>query len=82
MEKDWVKIFESNQPFQAEVIKGLLLENGINAVLVNKQDSSYTIALPGLAEIYVHASQQVDAVRVMAAAQEERADGGEEQEQA
>lgn len=81
MEKDWVKIFESNQPFQAEVIKGLLLENGINAVLVNKQDSSYTIALPGLAEIYVHASQQVDAVRLMAAA-EEKEEGGEEQEQA
>ncbi|ASZ10284.1 DUF2007 domain-containing protein [Chitinophaga pendula] len=77
MEKDWVKVFESNQPFRAEVVKGLLLEHGINAVLVNKQDSSYMIALPGLAEIYVHISQQVEAIRLMAASE-----GGEESEQA
>jgi hypothetical protein len=61
MEKDWIKVFATNMPFEAELIKGMLLENGVNAVLLNRQDSSYITALPGQAEVYVHASQEAQA---------------------
>ncbi len=61
MEKDWIKVFATNMPFEAELIKGMLLENGVNAVLLNRQDSSYTTALPGQAEVYVHVSQEAQA---------------------
>ncbi|HVI43902.1 MAG TPA: DUF2007 domain-containing protein [Chitinophaga sp.] len=58
MEKDWVKIFSTDLVFEAEIVKGMLLEHGINAVLLNRQSSSYTIALPGQAELYVHESEE------------------------
>lgn len=31
----------SNQLFELEMMKGFLIENGINAIVMNKQDSSY-----------------------------------------
>lgn len=65
MEKDWVKIFATNQTFRAEIVKGMLQEYGVNAVLVNRVDSSYLVTLPGMAEIYVHESQEADAIRLL-----------------
>lgn len=65
MEKDWVKIFATNQLFRAEIVKGMLQENGINAVLINRLDSSYLGALPGMAELYVHLSQEGEAIRLL-----------------
>ena len=58
MEKDWVKFFSSDRPFEAEIVKGMLLENDIEAVLLNRQSSSYNITLPGQVELYVHESQE------------------------
>lgn len=58
MEKDWIKIFSSDRIFEAEIVKGMLLDNGIEAVLLNRQSSSYSISLPGQAELYVHISQE------------------------
>ncbi|HEU4551241.1 MAG TPA: DUF2007 domain-containing protein [Chitinophaga sp.] len=65
MEKDWIKIFATDRPFEAEMVKGMLLENGVNAVLLNRQDSSYIQALPGQAEIYVHTSQVATALELI-----------------
>jgi hypothetical protein len=65
MEKDWIKIFDTTSPFEAELIKGMLLENGVNAVLLNRQDSSYLQALPGQAEVYVHVSQEAQALELI-----------------
>jgi hypothetical protein len=60
MEKDWVKIFTANQAFKAEIVKGMLNENGVTAVLVNSLDSSFG-ALSGRADLYVHQSQAENA---------------------
>jgi hypothetical protein len=65
MEKDWVKIFATNQTFRAEIVKGMLQENDINAVLVNRLDSSYLGTLPGMAEVYVHQLQEAEAIRLL-----------------
>ena len=39
----WKILKTSNQVFELEMMKGFLLENGINAVIMNKQDSSYQV---------------------------------------
>lgn len=51
MEDNWVSIYSSDKPWQAEIAKQVLIENGIDAVVINKRDSSY-IAF-GEAEVYV-----------------------------
>ena len=50
-----VKIYSSNNSNQALIIKQMLEENGINVVLLNKQDSSYLMF--GLIELYVHKNE-------------------------
>jgi len=65
MEKDWVKIYYTNQVFRAEIVKGMLEENGINVVLINRLDSSYLSALPGMAELFVHNTQEAEARRLL-----------------
>ncbi len=50
MEKDWVKIYATSDVIKAEMAKSLLLENGIQPVVINKKDSSLFI---GEAELYV-----------------------------
>tara|TARA_B100000963_G_C22640451_1_gene680087 strand:+ start:12382 stop:12567 length:186 start_codon:yes stop_codon:yes gene_type:complete len=47
-----IKVYSSNNPNQAIIIKQMLEENGINVVLLNKQDSSYLMFGP--IELYVH----------------------------
>ncbi|MHB1920609.1 MAG: putative signal transducing protein [Chitinophagaceae bacterium] len=62
MEKDWVVIFKS-KAFEAEIVKGMLLENGIQAVLINRQDSEFVVI--GEAELYVHESMAEKAVQLI-----------------
>ncbi len=51
MEKDWVKLITTTSPIQAEILKGMLEENNIAVVLLNKQASSYVVF--GEVELYV-----------------------------
>ena len=41
MSQNWVTIKSSNQVYQLEILKGLLLQHDITSVVINKQDSSY-----------------------------------------
>jgi len=52
MEKNWVKIYKSTNFYQSEIVKQMLLQHNITAVLLNKQDSSYRNF--GNIEVYVH----------------------------
>lgn len=48
---DWKKIYESTNPIKAQLAKAFLVdEHHIDAVIMNKQDSSY---LFGLCEVHV-----------------------------
>lgn len=42
-QKKWSILKTSNHLFELEMMKGFLLENGIDAVVMNKQDSSYQV---------------------------------------
>lgn len=63
MEKNWIKIFSSNNYYQAEIIKQMLIENQIDTVLLNKQDSSHRTF--GHIEVYIHQQDFSDAIEAM-----------------
>jgi hypothetical protein len=50
MENEWILIYKTPKPFEAELIKNMLEAEHIRCVLVNKKDSSY---LFGYVELYV-----------------------------
>ncbi len=50
MDDNWIVAYSTSKPWQAEIAKQVLEDNGISAVIINKQDSSY---LFGEAEVYV-----------------------------
>ena len=39
--ENWIKIFEDGMMIRAEIVKGVLVENGIPAVVLNKKDTAY-----------------------------------------
>jgi hypothetical protein len=63
MEKDWVKIFTSSDFYRSEIVKQMLIEHDIDAVLLNKQLSGYNI---GSVEVYIHQEDFSKAVELMA----------------
>lgn len=38
---NWISIFETDQLYKAELVKGVLCDNGVEAVILNQKDSSY-----------------------------------------
>ena len=41
MENNWVKVYSTNQLYQAEITKAVLKDHDIDTVILNKQDSAY-----------------------------------------
>jgi hypothetical protein len=63
MEKNWIKLFTSTNFYQAEMLKQALIENDINAVLMNRQDSSHKIF--GHIDVYIHQDNFGRAIEIM-----------------
>ena len=63
MEKHWIKLLVTANPIRAEIIKQMLEEHQVPAVVINKQDSSYRF---GQIEVYVHESQEPLAQELLA----------------
>lgn len=63
MEKNWVKIYKSTNFYQSEIVKQMLLQHKIAAVLLNKQDSSYRSF--GNIEVYVHQGDFDQAIELL-----------------
>lgn len=59
---NWKKIWESPSPERAEIAKSLLEDNGIQAVILNKKDSSY---LFGYCELYVPQPHESNALHIL-----------------
>jgi len=51
MEKGWVQVYTTDKMFQAEILKQVLADHDIEAVIMNKMDSSYRAF--GEIELYV-----------------------------
>jgi hypothetical protein len=63
MEKNWVKIYKSTNFYQSEIVKQMLIQNDIGAVLMNKQDSSYRSF--GNVEVYIHQQDFDHAIEIL-----------------
>jgi hypothetical protein len=61
-ETKWIKITETANHIQAELMKSILEEAQIEVVLLNKQDSMYLL---GEVELYVQDSQALTAHHIL-----------------
>lgn len=61
--KDWVKVFETENSSEAEIIAGKIENSGIPVSLINKKDSSFTTF--GMLEIYVSPENESEAKRII-----------------
>ncbi|MDY0200120.1 MAG: DUF2007 domain-containing protein [Bacteroidales bacterium] len=59
-DKDWVLVY-SNTSLQSEIVKQMLNSFGIEAVVLDKQDSSYPVI--GDAEVYVNKENKEKALK-------------------
>lgn len=41
MEKDWKLVYSTDQLYKAEIAKDILADSEIEAIIINKKDSSY-----------------------------------------
>ncbi|HBI81549.1 MAG TPA: hypothetical protein DDY04_06355 [Bacteroidales bacterium] len=57
MDENWQEVFSTSQPWQAEMAKQILEENGIAAVVVNRKDSSYLFGEINVYTELTHADQ-------------------------
>ena len=60
---DWVKVHETEKVSEAEILKGRLEDHDIDAVIMNKRDSS--IQTFGQVEIYVKPADEEAARRIL-----------------
>lgn len=62
MEQDWQLVYSAKSAIDAEMVRGMLENVGIEAVVMNKQDSSY---LFGDVEVYVSKEQAEKAADII-----------------
>ncbi len=62
-DNSWSLVYTSSTPIEAEIIKQMLASNGIEAVVMNKQDSSYQTF--GEAEVFVIKGSEAIALKLI-----------------
>jgi len=70
VKRNWINIFSSTNPIEVEIVKQMLEENNINAVALNKQDSSYQMF--GIIELFVTEDQLEIANNLLKKSENER----------
>jgi len=63
MEKGWKKIYFSGDEFKVLMARDLLAENGINAVIMNQNDSAYLAF--GDVELYIEEHDEQEALKIL-----------------
>jgi hypothetical protein len=63
MGNDWIKVFSTGNPIEAEIVLSMLRENGIDAVEMNKRDSSYLAF--GYVELYCSKENVMQALHLI-----------------
>ena len=59
----WKSIYRTKDRIKAEIVKDVLEDRGITAVLVNKQDSAYVVL--GEFEIHVPGDEVMEAIKII-----------------
>lgn len=63
MEKDWIKIYTSNNSYKAALVITMLKDHSIDVVELNKRDSSYLNF--GEVELYIHPKYFDQAIEII-----------------
>ncbi len=63
MNSNWIKIASFKDAVRAEIIKQMLVENNVPAVILNQKDSSYVFI--GYAVLYVEKEHELEAIALM-----------------
>lgn len=61
--KGWERIFSTDKIYQAEIVKDVLMENNIVAVVINKKDSS--LHMFGKCEVHVSRENVLRAINLV-----------------
>ncbi|RPA69868.1 hypothetical protein EF405_00825 [Cyclobacteriaceae bacterium YHN15] len=61
--KNWKKVYEDGSPVRAEIVKGVLEDCGIKAVILNKKESVYQIH--GQYEVMVSVTEALKAINII-----------------
>ena len=61
--EDWKCVYTTDQEYKAELVKGYLANENIEAVLFNKKDSAYVFW--GYVEVYVHPENEDLAIELI-----------------
>jgi hypothetical protein len=64
MEADWIKIYTSSDFFKSELVRQVLTDHNIDAILLNKQGFPYRI---GEVELYIHGNNFHRALEIIIA---------------
>lgn len=59
---NWQAIYSDEIAHRAEIVKDVLMENGIPAVLMNKKDSAYQF---GICEVSVEKDNVIKAIKII-----------------
>jgi hypothetical protein len=62
MQSNWQKVYTTDLHYRAEIVKAVLAEHDIQAVVVDKQDSAYHF---GHIEVYVAPAQVLVAIKII-----------------
>lgn len=62
MQQDWVLIYSTDQMYKALLMKEKLLEESINAFIINKKDSAYAF---GEIELYVKPNDALKSIHLI-----------------
>lgn len=60
---EWKKVFETDSAIRAEIVKGVLEENSVTAIILNKKESVYQIN--GSYEVMVSSSETIQAINII-----------------
>ena len=58
----WKSVYLTEQQYKAEIVKGVLVENDINAVVVNKKDDAIKF---GVFEVHVSVDHIIQAIKII-----------------
>ena len=62
MERNWIKIYTSHDFFKSEIVRQILIDNGIEAVIIDKQGFPYQL---GEVEVYIHQDNFQQAIELI-----------------
>lgn len=62
MNRDWVKIYTSADFYKSEMVRQVLIDHEIEAVMLNKQDSQYKF---GDIEVYINKANFQEALEII-----------------